>query len=121
MSADPARALWEAMERRDWAAVERLLHPDFRAWWPQSGERFDRAGYLRVNRHYPGDWHITVLHVVAAGDEVVTEVEVAVDGRTDRAVSFFRVRDGVLLGLREYWPDPFPVPEWRRGWSLPGG
>lgn len=114
------RGLWEAMERRDWDAVERLLHPEFRCWWPQTGERFDRPGYLRVNRHYPGDWHIRVLRVDAAGDEVVSEVEVAVDGRLDRAVSFFRARDERLVDLREYWPEPSPVPEWRRGWSLPG-
>lgn len=114
-----ARALWGAMERRDWAAVEGLLHPGFRATWPQSGEAFDRAGYLRVNREYPGDWHIRVVRVVEAGEQAVTEVEVEVDGRTDRAVSFFRLRDGQLGELREFWPDPFPVPDWRRGWSLP--
>ncbi|MCO5171860.1 MAG: nuclear transport factor 2 family protein [Planctomycetes bacterium] len=108
------RALWAAIERRDWAGVEALLDPDLRVHWPQSGESFDRAGYLRVNRDYPGDWHVRVVQALDAGDQVVTEVEVDLDGRTDRAVSFMRLRAGRVVALRELWAEPFPVPAWRR-------
>ncbi len=85
-------------ERTPSGALARVVDPAGRAL------RFVRDGSGRL---------------VEAGPEVVTEVEVEVDGRTDRAVSFFRLRDGQLGELREFWPDPFPVPDWRRGWSLP--
>jgi hypothetical protein len=108
------------MEARDWRAVADVLDPAFRAVLPQSGERFDREGFLKMNRDYPGDWHIRVCNVVDGGEWIVTEVEVDIDARTDRAVSFFCVRNGKIVALREYWPDPFAVPEWRRGLALEG-
>lgn len=98
--------------------VERVLAPTFRAEFPQSGERFDRDGFLRLNRDYPGDWHIRLVSVVDGSDCIVTEVEVDIDGRTDRAVSFFHVREGKVAALREYWPEPFAVPEWRKDLAL---
>ncbi len=29
-----------------------------------------------------------------------------------------RVQNGHITALREYWPDPFAVPEWRRDFAL---
>lgn len=118
MGSHPIRALWQAMEARDWAGVEALLAADFRCDWPQSGERFDKAGFLRVNREYPGDWHIRLCRLVDAGPEVVSEIEVELDGRLDRAISFFELQAGQVLRLREFWPEPFEIPHWRRGWAL---
>ena len=111
-------ALWHAMESRDWSKVADLLSPEFRAEFPQSAERFDRSGFLKLNRDYPGDWHIQIRHLVDGGEWVVTEIEVEIDGRTDRGVSFFRVHNGRIVSIREFWPEAFPVPEWRRGSAL---
>ncbi len=110
--------LWHAMEARDWPKVEELLAAGFVCVWPQSDERFDKAGFLRVNREYPGDWHIRICQVIAADMQVVSEVEVTLAGRIDRAVSFFELEAGKLTRLREFWPEPFEVPEWRRRWAL---
>jgi hypothetical protein len=89
---DIAVSLWLEMEARNWDAVADLLDPSFRAVLPQSGERFDREGFLKMNRDYPGDWHIRVGNVVDGDGWIVTEV--VIDGRTDRAVSFFRCATG---------------------------
>ncbi len=115
------RAYWAALEARDWDGVAALLDPGFRAHFPQSGETFDAAGWVRMNRAYPGDWHLRVVDLLVAAAptpaeaRVVTEVEVDLDGRTDRALSFFRLRGGRLADLREHWPEPFPIPAWRLG------
>jgi hypothetical protein len=74
-----------------------------------------------MNRDYPGEWHIRVCRVVDGDEWIVTEVEVDIEGRTDRAVSFFQVRDGKIVALREFWPDPMPVPAWRQGLALQEG
>ncbi|WP_405178873.1 nuclear transport factor 2 family protein [Nocardia sp. NBC_01377] len=105
---------WAAMEARDWERLRSCLDGEFRAFWPQSGEKFDVDGFIRVNRAYPGDWHVRIVSFVLSVENVVTEVDVDIGNRTDRAVSFFVVRSGKILNLREFWPDPFPVPEWRR-------
>lgn len=101
-AAEVARALWRAVEARDWARVASLLDPTFSCTFPRSGERLDAAGWLRLARVNPGDWHVAVKEVLEAGDRVVTEVDVAIDGRTDRAVSLFHVRGGKVIALREY-------------------
>lgn len=112
--------LWTSMEARDWSRVASLLGPAFRAEFPQSGERFDRDGYLTLNRDYPGNWHIRIGPVVDGDATIVTEVEVDIDDRTERAVSFFQVHEGLITSLREFWPEPFPAPEWRRDLVLKG-
>jgi len=107
------QALCAAVERRDWSGVHDLLGPDFEASWPQSGERLDRAGYIAVNKHYPGEWSVRVEHLVEEGDEVVAQVEITIDGRVDRCVGFYRVDADHVLSARELWAEPFPVPAWR--------
>jgi hypothetical protein len=109
--------LWQAIEARDWSRVRSLLHDDFTIEWPQSGERYGPDVFVRINREYPGNWTLKVERVVDAGEWVVTEVAVAIDGRTDRAVSFFEVEDARIKSIREFWPEPFPVPEWRKAFG----
>ncbi len=109
--------LWTRMEARDWTAVGELLAEDVVCDWPQSGERIrGRANFVALNAHYPGDWHIRVRRVVDAGDVVVTEVHVDLEGGVWPAVSFFSLRDGRIERIHEYWPDPFPAAAWRDQW-----
>ena len=115
-----ARGLWERMEARDWAGVRELLGDGFVLEWPQSGERIrGRDNFLAVNQNYPGEWHIDVDRVVAAGDEAVTRVTVAFRERPGEqfpAVSFFTIAGGRIARVVEYWPDPFAPADWRAAW-----
>lgn len=111
--AEVVRAFWTCLEARDWGAFRGLLADDFVVVWPQSGESFSPDGFVAVNRAYPGDWHLQLRELWIDGDRVVTEVACEIDGRTDTALSLFTVRDGRIQSLREFWPDPMPVPEWR--------
>jgi ketosteroid isomerase-like protein len=115
-NAEVVRAFWSAIEARDWERVHEVCDERFVYTLPQSGERFDRERFVRMNREYPGDWHLSIDTLVEGGELVVTEVAVSSDARVDRAVSFFEVRGDKILSLREYWPEPFAIPEWRRGW-----
>ncbi|MDI9883448.1 nuclear transport factor 2 family protein [Streptomyces sp. HNM0645] len=111
--------LWERMQARDWAGVGELLAPDVVVEWPVSGERIvGRENYVRVNAEYPEGWSIRVLRIVAAGGEVVSEVEVP--HRTTgvhRVASFWTVHSGRIVAGREYWSElgSDPSPEWRSG------
>lgn len=108
------QAFWDALQARKWDEVSELLHESFRAEFPQSGEHFNRQDFIRMNRFYPGAWDIRLRDLFEYKGRVVTEVEVTLNGRTERAISFFQVRNGKVIELREFWPEPFPVPEWRR-------
>ncbi|UUU41252.1 hypothetical protein [Streptomyces sp. NBC_00162] len=58
---------------------------------------------------------------LADGDLVVTEAEMPQDHVLYRAVSLWTVRDGEIVGAREYWTSPGqdPAPRWRAGYVEP--
>ncbi|MFE4262754.1 nuclear transport factor 2 family protein [Streptomyces sp. NPDC056883] len=110
-------ALWDRIQARDWEGVALLVAEDAVVEWPVSAERIvGRENYVAVNREYPEGWTIRVLRIVAAGDEVVSEVEVPhEDLGVFRAASFWTVRDGRIVRGTEYWTSlgADPSPEWR--------
>lgn len=109
--------LWNAFGRLDFEAAAALLADDFVCEWPQSGEIIrGRANFIAINANYPGEWRIRVVRVVDGGDEVVTEAEATWGDQQASAISFFRLRNGQITHLREFWPEPYPPQEWRSAW-----
>lgn len=116
--------LWERIEAADWDAVARLIAEDAVIEWPVSGERIvGRANFIAVNRDdgYADGRSVELLRILADGDLVVTEVEIPQDHVVYRAVSLWTVRDGEIVGAREYWTSPGqdPAPRWRAGYVEP--
>jgi ketosteroid isomerase-like protein len=110
-------SMWAAFDRQDFAAAASLLSDDFVCEWPQSGEIIrGRTNFITVNARYPGEWRIRILNAIVCGDEVVTEAEATWGEKLVWAVSFFRVRDGQIVHLREFWPEPYPPQDWRSAW-----
>ncbi|MFD5142934.1 nuclear transport factor 2 family protein [Streptomyces sp. NPDC058401] len=123
---EPSRvveALWDRIQARDRDGVALLVAEDAVVEWPVSGERIVGAeNYLAVNREYPEGWSIRVLRIVAAGDEVASEVEVPHEGLgVFRAASFWTVRDGRIVRGTEYWTSlgADPRPQWRAAFTEP--
>ena len=117
------RALWDRMQARDWTGVGELLADDVVVEWPVSAERIvGRENYVRINAEYPEGWSIRVLRVVAAGDTVVSEVEVPHEEMgVHRVAAFWAVRDGKIVDGRVYWTSlgADPSPQWRSAWVQP--
>ncbi|OIV38251.1 hypothetical protein BIV57_06870 [Mangrovactinospora gilvigrisea] len=111
--------LWARIAAHDWAKLGELLAPELVVEWPVSAERIEGPrNFVAVNSEYPEGWSIRVLRIVPApdGETVVSEVEVPHEELGDfRAVSFWTVRDGLVVAAREYWTSTGadPVPEWR--------
>lgn len=116
------RSLWQSLDKLEFDVAREMLHDDFVCEWPQSRERVRGADtFLDINRHYPGSRRVYLLKIVASDEEVVTEAEIELttdDGavRQDRAISFFKLRDGRIVYLREYWPEASAAPDWRSQW-----
>ncbi|MFB6825809.1 nuclear transport factor 2 family protein [Streptomyces virginiae] len=116
--------LWERFEARDWDGVAELIAEDAIIEWPVSGERIvGRANFIAVNSD-DGDADersVELLRILADGNLVVTEVEIPQDHVVYRAVSLWTVRDGEIVGAREYWTSPGqdPAPRWRAGYVEP--
>jgi ketosteroid isomerase-like protein len=111
---------WAATQTNDFEAAGEILHDDYVLEWPQSGERIrGRANFVAVNEHYPapGRREFTIHHILAAGNEVDSDVSVTDGVFAGRAITFFTVRAGKILHQTEFWPDPFEPAAWRAEWA----
>ena len=110
---------WAAMQTNDFKAAGEFLHDDYLLEWPQSGERIrGRANFVAINESYPahGRWEFSVQHIIAEGDQVVSDVGVTDGVILGRAITFSTVQDGSIIRQIEFWPYPFEAPVWRAKW-----
>lgn len=107
------RSLWRAVAEQDEARMNRFFTVDAQIFWPNTGERFDLAGYLRANCGYPGQWSGAVERVAPDGSCSIARVW-SPEGAAARAVTFYQWRNGKIVQMVEYWGDVAPPPEWRR-------
>ena len=108
--------LFQAVVRQDEHALARFFTVDAQILWPNTGERFDLADYLRANCGYPGQWSGQMEKVAEDGSYSVARVWPA-EGPASRAVTFYQWRNGKIVQMTEYWGDIGPAPDWRRGLS----
>lgn len=103
---EPARALWERMNARDWDGVGRLLDGGFSATWPQTAERIpDPQAYVGLNRSYPGTWKIKVRSVEPTVEGAVVRALISNGGEEVHAIGFYRIMGGRILSAEEYFAD----------------
>ena len=109
------RDFWKATLRQDAAAMRRFFAPGARVRWHNTNEAFSAEEFVEVNCEYPGAWDGEVERVERLDGLIVTAVRVfAVDQALSfHVVSFFRVRDGKIVSLDEYWGDDGAPPQWR--------
>lgn len=97
------RSFFERMQSRAWDAAAELISPTAEIAYTATGERFDGAGFLRMNREYPEGWTLSVEEILAEGDRVAAQVKVTQDGRTFRCAGFYTVCDGLIVSGVENW------------------
>ncbi len=118
-SASIARQFWDLMATNNFDSVAAVLHEGFVLDWPQSGERIlGAANFAGMNREYPahGPWRFEIRRLFGDGDTAVSEVHVTDGAVTGVAITFFRIEDGRIAHITEYWPEPFPAPAARAKW-----
>jgi ketosteroid isomerase-like protein len=109
---------WKLFNEQKWEQAKSLLSSDLVVEWPQSRERMKGpVNFVEVNRYYPGNHKIEVLHAHQIGETVVTTVWVVSDtGQKTFANSYFSVRDEKITHIEEYWAEPYAAPDWRKQW-----
>lgn len=116
---DVVLSFWKAMETNDFERASQWLSADFENYSPQSAELIrGRGNFAAVNTNYPTDgrWLFAINSMVAEGNQVVTDVSVTDGTVKARAITFHTVENDLISKQREYWPDDYPAPEWRRQW-----
>jgi len=110
---------WKAMEGNDFFAAAECLTPDCEVIWPLTKEVIrGRKNFAELNSAYPaeGEWTFTIERIVADGEQVVTDVVVSDGVRSDRAITFHIVREGLICKQVEYWPEEYAAAPWRSKW-----
>ncbi len=110
------QAFFERMQARDWQGAGQLLSPTIHVEFSETGERFDGANFLAMNRAYPEGWSIEVIETLADGERVAAQVRVLHGEQTFWCAGFYSVDNGVITSGTEHWvsEDSGPTPEWRK-------
>ena len=126
----------EALAANDFDAQDALIHDDYVAHYPQSGEVIrGRANRRAIVEHYPDaegglgpstdrivgidDKFVTgpswnIIHLAGSGDELtVTGRLTYPDGQTWHFASLLTLREGKIWRQVDYYAPPFEAPEWR--------
>ncbi len=106
------RAYWAAAEARDWDAFAATLSPDVVYRVPQTREVVrGREAYLRFNREFPGDWHLTVDRVLVDGAGAMSRTTFSVGGETMTGLCLLEMDgDGRITSVEDWWPEPYERP-----------
>ena len=121
MAADDAKQViagfWDAMGSNDFEYASKWLARDYEYYMPQTKEYFTgRANFVALNQTYPADgiWLFNVQSIVAEGDISVSDVEITDGSLKVRAVTFHTLIDGLIHRQKEYWPEEYEAPAWRK-------
>jgi hypothetical protein len=111
----------EATERRDYAAMASLAHPDIEMSWPQSGERF-------IGR----DNALAAMLATDEKPEIAGEPRVVGDGSAwmltmplrygadiYHYAGIFELEDGLIRRSTEFFAAPFPAQPARAAFAVP--
>ncbi len=118
-TASPALALWRLFEAGSWEEARALLHPDFSARWPQTGECFRGPdNYLAVNREHPAPgWTLIVQRLVESPGAAALHITLEHAEGVDHGACFYVVSRGRILEATELWAERSPAPAWRASWA----
>ena len=114
------KAFWRAVLAQDEPEIRAYFAPDAYVNWHCTNEHFTVDEFITANCEYPGAWEGEVERVEALGPLLITVVRVFDAGRTVsfHVTSFFRVEDGRIAALEEYWGDDGPPPAWRQALGI---
>ncbi len=107
---------WQAVLAQDATAVRSFLDPQAVVRWHNTDEQFTVEEFIRANCTYPGDWDGAIQRTVPIPGGYVTVVHVFNRERTlsFHVTSFFRLIQGRITALDEYWGDDSAPPVWRQ-------
>ncbi len=108
-------AFWDAMNKKHWNQLLEFFDPNAQIRWINTGEKFTPAQYVLVNKEYPAVWSIEVEDVQMTERNIVSIIHIKSKSTNHslRGISYFRIENGKIVQLKEYFADDSTPPEWR--------
>ncbi len=94
-----------AVDAEDWSVLRTLLADDVVVRYEHTGERFDAAAYVALNRDYPGRWRFERQEVVDGGERAVLRARVSDGSETHAVVVLASSAGGLLVDVVEVWAE----------------
>ncbi len=113
------RSFYERMQARNWDSAAELLAPTITIEFTETGERFEGANFLAMNRAYPEGWTIEVVETVSEGDRVAAQVRVSTEAEVFWCAGFYLVAEDMIQAGTEHWvtEGSQAPPPWRDDFS----
>lgn len=110
------RRFWADVLRQDAAAIRTYFAPNAWVNWHNTNEHFTVEEFIQANCEYPGNWDGEIEQLVCAGNRIITATHVYTRDNEQHfhVTSFFRILDGKIISIDEYWGDDGPAPQWRQ-------
>lgn len=109
------RAFWNAVLKQDAEAMRTYFDDNAYINWHCTNEHFTVNEYIRANCEYPDKWDGNIERIEAIDDLIITVTNVfTIDKKLSfHAVSFFKISNGKIISLDEYWGNDETAPQWR--------
>lgn len=109
------RAFWNAVLKQDAKAMRTYFDDNAYINWHCTNEHFTVNEYIRANCEYPDKWDGNIERIEAIDDLIITVTNVfTIDKKLSfHAVSFFKISNGKIISLDEYWGNDETAPQWR--------
>ena len=106
---------WADVAEQNAQGLKTYFLPDALIRWHNTNECFTVSEYIIANCEYPGDWcgEVQRIELLCDGAVSVARVWPADGGTSFHATSFFKLQDGKIAALDEYWSEDETPPQWR--------
>lgn len=111
---------WKDVIEQNADKLSRYFHDDAVIRWHCTNEQFNVSEYVKVNCSYPGHWCGEIERIESCGQILVTVCRVWAQQHdiSFHVVSLFRIKDGLISEIDEYWGDDGQAPQWRKNMHI---
>lgn len=107
------KRFWELFDAAEFEEAGNLISPMAAIRWWNTREEFNKENFIEANSKYPGRWNISIERFESFNDLVITVVNVVGKDISFYATSFFKLEEGLIVKIDEYWGENSEPPEWR--------
>lgn len=104
---------WKYIAEQNAEKLGSFFHEGAYICWHCSNEQFTVPEFIRANCEYPGEWNAEIERMEQVGNKIITVAHVWSGEMSFHAVSFFKMEQGKVIALDEYWGDDGEAPQWR--------
>ncbi len=105
-------AHWAYANQTDWHSFSQLLADDLYYEVPQTREYLHGGhAYLDMFKTWPGPWQVEIKELICEADKAISVIDFHSQGEIQRGLSIFRVQNGKICKVTDYWPEAYEPPQ----------